>query len=737
MKIEAQASTIGEVSKLETIETLHIKQADEMTSFHTDEPVRKKKLTSVVWETFTPISSSGLRDGVIDSAKCNLCHKTFSTRHGTSSMMRHAKRHAEIAATLTESTGGIRRHKRHISNPQTNLTDKKMIIGPQHRKDGTSHGSVSFETESVGGIKRQKLRNLNGALIDWMIHDGQDATLLQCDNFLDIFTAIGIKPTFPSVDMFSKIVERRYFASFHRMKEYLSRSTTGRIAFSCDTWSGRTEKEYMGIHIYWINADWECKTMQIGLEAYPTTRNAYFLSDLLYHVLQNQWGIANRLLCGVLPMCDEASVGMGFLREKIKVLIGTDSIASNWNITCLGHLIHVGMLAGLKEIEPEILKLRSLLSLLQSVMETHEHLTNKASDMVLPQIADQYQLPNLDTPIHWRSTIAMILNSIKVKDVINTLYGDTSNGMNLFLLDEIEWDLLFWTATFFQKCIQMATCQSDQKHISLSTSLNVCKAIIGLCDSTASSAMELSDEVCTKIQAACVKVKVSVESYQTSASSFFTLAKILDPRFSNESIDKAEKKEFLREMLHKNVHDTLSNSQAHAHSERHESSSAYSTFDRLLDIGEGISDYAMDGDEVDRFFDATLIRDKRSDPFLWWKSNETRFPNLAKLARDILSIPATAIPSGAIFTEAATSRSIGSPTTAGERSRTFKYASLERAWQLERQLIGGKRRQDTFPFQEITELDVPATLDTTLAVSSIHSAVMQSTTVKATYEESI
>lgn len=61
-----------------------------------EEAARKKKLTSVVWETFTPMCSSGLRDGVIDSAKCNVCSKIFSTRHGTSSMMRHAKRHSEF-----------------------------------------------------------------------------------------------------------------------------------------------------------------------------------------------------------------------------------------------------------------------------------------------------------------------------------------------------------------------------------------------------------------------------------------------------------------------------------------------------------------------------------------------------------------------------------------------------------------------------------------------------------------
>lgn len=71
-----------------------MKRADEMP--FEEETARKKKLTSVVWETFTPMSSSGLRDGLVDSAKCTVCNKIFSTRHGTSSMMRHAKRHSEF-----------------------------------------------------------------------------------------------------------------------------------------------------------------------------------------------------------------------------------------------------------------------------------------------------------------------------------------------------------------------------------------------------------------------------------------------------------------------------------------------------------------------------------------------------------------------------------------------------------------------------------------------------------------
>ena len=41
-----------------------------------------------------------------------------------------------------------------------------------------------------------------------------------------------------------------------------------------------------------------------------------------------------------------------------------------------------------------------------------------------------------------------------------------------------------------------------------------------------------------------------------------------------------------------------------------------------------------------------------SDPLDWWKSNETIFPNLAKLAKCYLAVPATSMPSESYFSTA-------------------------------------------------------------------------------------
>ncbi|KAG2827433.1 hypothetical protein PC113_g3435 [Phytophthora cactorum] len=102
--------------------------------------------------------SIGLRDGLIDSAKCSICNKIFSTRHGTSSMMRHAKRHNEFP----NGTPIGKKGKKNANGAAANGVAAGKKAATQ-KKD-----TIVMPIDEQAGMKRQRMRNLSSALIEWI-----------------------------------------------------------------------------------------------------------------------------------------------------------------------------------------------------------------------------------------------------------------------------------------------------------------------------------------------------------------------------------------------------------------------------------------------------------------------------------------------------------------------------------------------------------------------------------------
>ncbi|CAL1359228.1 unnamed protein product [Linum trigynum] len=64
----------------------------------------------------------------------------------------------------------------------------------------------------------------------------------------------------------------------------------------------------------------------------------------------------------------------------------------------------------------------------------------------------------------------------------------------------------------------------------------------------------------------------------------------------------------------------------------------------------GESQFLSDRTQLDEYLDCKRLNRKQPlDVLLWWKTNESRFPELACVARDVLSIPITTVASESAF----------------------------------------------------------------------------------------
>ena len=60
----------------------------------------------------------------------------------------------------------------------------------------------------------------------------------------------------------------------------------------------------------------------------------------------------------------------------------------------------------------------------------------------------------------------------------------------------------------------------------------------------------------------------------------------------------------------------------------------------------------LEATEVMKYLDSPLVPLTSGDPLSWWKANADEFPTLARMARDILSIPLTSVSVERIFSSA-------------------------------------------------------------------------------------
>ncbi|XP_045158580.2 E3 SUMO-protein ligase ZBED1-like [Mercenaria mercenaria] len=132
-------------------------------------------------------------------------------------------------------------------------------------------------------------------------------------------------------------------------------------------------------------------------------------------------------------------------------------------------------------------------------------------------------------------------------------------------------------------------------------------------------------------------------SSDTAAESTAALGALLDPRYKKLPFFSSQQRKITHGALESCLEDLPLRLPACDVNNCEETPSKR----RKLDFLDFSSPERTSEDEVQSYLSEKMVSD--TDPLLWWRDNEERFPKIAIVAKRVLAVPATSVPSERIF----------------------------------------------------------------------------------------
>lgn len=137
----------------------------------------------------------------------------------------------------------------------------------------------------------------------------------------------------------------------------------------------------------------------------------------------------------------------------------------------------------------------------------------------------------------------------------------------------------------------------------------------------------------------------------------YCMALVLDPRFKKKGFSKSSWGKELQESSLDKFHSIYRKYVTSSPSKQRESIPKHRELDNFFDdidfesIYEAPKKYNNEFDQEIEDYLESPVEHEETDILLWWKINCSKYPTIAKMAKDYLSIPATSVPVERVFSE--------------------------------------------------------------------------------------
>ncbi|CAN6540769.1 unnamed protein product [Malus baccata var. baccata] len=603
------------------------------------QPNKRRKKKSIVWEHFTIENvGPGCRRACCKQCKQSFAYSTGSKVAGTS----HLKRH--IAKGTCPAL--LRNQNNNQSSPYTPASRGGSSSNPPKRRYRTANTpQIIFDPDRC---RHEIVRMI--IMHDYPLH------MVEHPGFVAF--AQNLNPQFNMVSF--NTVQGDCVATYLTEKQSVTKfieGIPGRVCLALDMWSSSQTVGYVFITGHFIDADWKLhrRLLNVVMEPYPDSDSA--LSHAVA-VCLHDWSMENKLFSVTYdqPLSETAL-------ENLRPLL------SNKNPLILNGQLLVGhcMARTLNSIAKEVLAAGS--DVVKKVRDGVKYVkTSESHEEKFLELKSQLQVPSerslsIDEQTKWNTTYQMLVACSELKEVFTCL--DTSDPDYKQTPSMEDWKQVETICTYLKLIFDAANILTTTTNPTAVTFFHEVWRIQTDLTKTVASEDPFTSSLTKTMQE-------RIEKYWKNCSLALATAVVMDPRFKMKLVEFSFNKIYgeeapmhikvvddgIHELFHEYLTLPLPLTPTYADEGNNNIKIEDSQGGAIL-TDNGLTDFDMYimettsqqmKSELDQYLDESLLpRVNDFDVLGWWKLNKMKYPTLSKMARDILSIPVSTVPSDSVF----------------------------------------------------------------------------------------
>ena len=591
---------------------------------------RRKR--SEIWMHFTAKGD--------DKAICDHCKHELSCKTTISNLKKHFEtKHSTLGPLTAKQPIRMSSVSRQPDSPEQaevlNSTTPSIYAG------SSSKTTVGLEKQTLlssfitypTSFARQK--RLNNMLLKMIIKDMQPFSIVEDQGFQDFISAIDPSYKLPN----RKMIARELLVDSYRdtiQKVTAIMDSVESVCLTTDSWTSVITENYLAVTAHFLNQDFQLESCLLECSSFRERHTQENLKQELIRITK-EWKIQDKV---VLIVTDNAPN-----------IVNAVKMAKFKHLPCFAHRPTLNLV-----VQKGIVRLKPLQQKIKVIIEHFHRSTVAAEKFASLQSQMNPNKPPLklknDVLTRWNSTYEMFERIVDVQEPLEAALGVLHNPVEN--LSTEDWQ------TLPEICKVLKPFDLLTKEICAEKSVTVSKIIVlanGLLSACQRIKQTLNSKIAKEVMETLIQ-NINTRFANVENNPLLARATLLDPRFKRNGFCSAT----AYDQAYQNIVDEVCsaiNADLSNQVEGREVEENNAQLDDLLwgDFDRRNSEDLQKGTprssaivEVRQYINEAYIS-RRNNPLLWWKSRESVYAHLSKMAKAQLCMMATSVPSERVFSK--------------------------------------------------------------------------------------